>query len=200
MPPLECFALQLKTEQGDSMGIGGICHAPRAPYWVKRLRALQDLRVRRSSIVQVDLDLADALAALSDESLVVAGITLFAKGLELPDNVRTGGVIGCPNRPISSADSAGEELPEGFAQYAVPGGPGLAAQASKETVEKALRRIQADCAAGPREAEVIGALRSAGIRTGLLVYDGTGRQAPGYLLACTEDQVHHVRLKEEFCL
>lgn len=198
--PLECFAFQVKTEQGDAMGIGGICHASTAQYWMEQLRALQKLHVRRSGIVQVDLDLAEAMAALSDETLVVAGITLFAKGLELPDGVRTGGVIGCPNGAIQSADSTGEELPEGFSQCAVPGGPGLAAQAPKETVERALRHIRADCAADLPVDEVMGALRSFGIRTGLLVYDGTGRQAPGYLLAFTEDQFHHVLLKEKSCM
>ena len=136
LPPLECFAFQLKTKQGDSIGVGGLCHAPKAQYWVERLQVLQNLRVHNSNIVQVDMDLADALTALSNESLVVAGITLFAKNLELPDGIRTGGVIGSPNCPSYSADSTVEDLPEGFVQCAMPGGPGLAAQASKAVVER----------------------------------------------------------------
>lgn len=200
LPPLECFAFQLKTKQGDSIGVGGLCHAPKAQYWVERLQVLQNLRVHNSNIVQVDMDLADALTTLSNESLVVAGITLFAKNLELPDGIRTGGVIGSPNCPSCSADSTVENLPEGFVQCAMPGGPGLAAQASKEAVEKALYYIQSDFDVSLTENEMLGILRSFGIRTGLLVYDGTGKQAPGYLLAFTENQAHYVRLKKLLCI
>lgn len=200
LPPLECFAFQLKTKQGDSMGIGGLCRASKVHYWVKRLQVLQNLCVHNSDIVQVDRDLADALTALSDESLVVAGITLFAKNLELPDDIRTGGIIGCPNRSHSSADSTVEDLPEGFVQCAVPGGPGLAAQAPKETVEKALHYIQSDFTVSLPESKLLSILRSTGIQTGLLVYDGTGKQAPGCLLAFTENQSHYVRLKKKMCI
>lgn len=196
LPPLECFAFQLKTKQGDSMGVGGLCHAPKAQYWVERLQVLQNLRVHNSNIVQVDMDLADALTALSNESLVVAGITLFAKNLELPDGIRTGGVIGSPNCPSYSADSTVENLPEGFVLCAMPGGPGLAARASKEAVEKALYYIQPDFDVSLTEKEMLGILRSFGIRTGLLVYDGTGKQTLGSLLAFTENQAHYVRLKK----
>lgn len=196
LPPLECFAFQLKTKQGDSIGVGGLCYAPKAQYWVERLQVLQNLRVHNSNIVQVDMDLADALTALSNESLVVAGITLFAKNLELPDGIRTGGVIGSPNCPSYSADSTVEDLPEGFVQCAMPGGPGLAAQASKAVVEKALHHIQSDFSVSSQESELLSILRSNGIQTGLLVYDGTGKQAPGCLLAFTENQSHFVRLKK----
>ena len=196
LPPLECFAFQLKTKQGDSMGVGGLCHAPKAQYWVERLQVLQNLRVHNANIVQVDMDGADALTALSNESLVVAGITLFAKNLELPDGIRTGGVIGSPNCPSYSADSTVENLPEGFVLCAMPGGPGLAARASKEAVEKALYYIQPDFDVSLTEKEMLGILRSFGIRTGLLVYDGTGKQTLGSLLAFTENQAHYVRLKK----
>ena len=76
------------------------------------------------------------------------------------------------------------------------GGAGIAAQASKAVVEKALHHIQSDFSVSSQESELLSILRSNGIQTGLLVYDGTGKQAPGCLLAFTENQSHFVRLKK----
>lgn len=267
---LDCFALQLKTKQGNLLGVGGICYEDQVEYWKERLLVLLELQVNASDIVQIDRKLAEALTSLADESLLLAGITFRVKDLELPDGVRTGGVIGCPKEPAQSADGEAEELPEGFAQYAMPGGPGLAALAPKEVVEKTLKKLSAvgtgtlwddvrenlqvgqqeerqqdlqeglleglkkerrevqkplqkdsrgelqkerpegqpgelqkdqsedrteelqeerpeDRLGEQQERKILRILRSAGLGTGLLVYDGTGSQAPGYLLAFTEN-------------
>lgn len=195
-----CFALELLTEQGYSLGVGGICHPAKADYWSKVLTNLKSLHVHQSDIFQIDYALAQTLESLSEDSLIVVGATLCVEGLDLPADVRTGGVIGCPRCPIVSANADCEDLPEGFAQCAVPGGPGLVAQASKAAVERALHQIQVTCTTNLHETKILNILHSAGIYTGLLVFDGTGESAPGYLLVFTDNHFHCVSLKAKSCL
>ena len=190
--PLDCFALKIRTAQGFWLGVGGICRASTAPYWTARMAALQNLYCRTGDIFQVDYDLAESLERLSEGSLVVVGATLWAAGLELPEGVRTGGVIGSPRLPIASAAGTAEELPEGFFESALPGGPGLVARAPKAAVESALCHIQA---VGAQKAALQRVLASQGIVDGLVVFDGTGRDAPGCLLACTQGCCQWVSVK-----
>ena len=194
-PAFACFALQLQTSQGYPLAAGGICRAPTAAMWEEKLASLAHLYLPQTDIYQIDYGLAKALERLGSESLVAVGATLWAKDRIFPAGVRTGGVIGRPGSSIASAAADCEELPDGFAEYALPGGPGLVAQGPKDVVEQALEQILAEASHGLGEAALLRILRAKGLETGLLVFDGTGQGAPGCLLAFAAGQSRWVSLK-----
>ena len=72
-------------------------------------------------------------------------------------------------------------LPDGFSLYTLPGGPGLAAIGSEETVKDTLEKIKAAADKGFLQTEmIVKTLQEAGLNTALLVFDGTGAYANGY--------------------
>ena len=152
---------------------------------------LEALDVPSQDIYEIDRRLAEKLADISGPGHLIAGASWDA-GVPLPKRVRTGGVLGCPDREIASAAGEVEALPEGFSLFALPGGPGLAALAPEERTKRVLQRIQAE--GFPDEAAILSILFESGISAGLLVFDGTGAAAYGYVLAFSEGRFESASL------
>ncbi len=177
---LEHAALQLKTCEGLPLAVGGICRPGTGTHWTKKFERLRSLRFDGCDIYQTDLVIAQAIQALSDRSLLIAGCTVCT-GMKLPDGASSGGVLGSPFEEIRSASEEAELLPEGFAMYTAPGGPGIAAQASPAAVRQtgmALRKL------GRRISDeaLMPLLYNSGFEAGIVVYDGIGPGVCGRLI------------------
>ena len=193
MAGYSCFARRLVTAQGYRLGVGGLCPAGRAADCAAALAPLAALELSgREDIYQVDYLLARAIQTHAPQELAVAGATL-ATGQRLPQGARTGGVVGSPREEIASAGEALEQLPQGFCQCAIPGGPGLVAQAAPEAVAQALEELRR--LKPPSRREVLAILARAAIPTALVVYDGTGSGAHGFLLALAAGRAESVELE-----
>ena len=160
-PEYEEFAVKIVTRQGYRLAAGGICLAGFSTAWEHTFNALADLVIEEHTLLGIDDCLARALTALGDETLILAGASLNAG--DLPEG-RTGGVLGSPRETIQSADGSCDDLPDGFSLWAAPGGPGLAARGTEE--QMLYRKLLEN-----------------GLDTGLLVLDGTGRDAHGFFMA-----------------
>lgn len=178
----ESFVVKLVTRQGYPLAAGGICLPGFAKRWRRRFELLTELRVGDHSLYGIDFALARALAELGNESLVLAGATVDTKDVfEAPE--RTGGVLGSPSEKIRSANGSCESLLEGFHLWAVPGGPGLAASGSEETLQGFAERTGLFENRQVAPSHIYRELKEAGLETGMLVYDGTGQNAHGFLMA-----------------
>ena len=193
MGAYRCFARRLRTPQGYLLGVGGLCLAGSEAACQEAMGALAELKLADQGIYEVDYALARAIQAHAPLELHIAGATL-ATGADLPDGVRTGGVLGSPREEIASAEEALEPLPEGLFQCAIPGGPGIVAQAPKEAVTQALEGLRQ--LGSPSCRGVLGILEQASIPTALVVFDGTGSGAHGCLLALAEGQAAWVDLEQ----
>ena len=187
-----CFAVSLRTRQGCPLAVGGLCLPERTEDWRRRVAELEALGVTSQDLYEIDYALAQAIGAISDETLLLAGASIDS-GARLPAGARTGGVLGRPRDEIASADGQVEQLPDGFFQWALPGGPGLAAAAPAEAVMAALEALRV-LEGPPEEAAVRGILQEQGISAGVVVFDGTGGR--GFLLALSGEHCESVLLPE----
>lgn len=186
----DCFAVILKTSDGP-LAAGGICMKGCRDYWIDRMSALSRLQAKSHDIYEIDACLAAEIAKLSDSTLLIAGAT-WKLDIQLPYEVRTGGVLGSPASDIVSADGAAESLPEGFSMRALPGGPGLAARAPEEVTWRVLQAV-IDMGAHDDTA-IMEIMKEAGIREGMLIFDGTGYRAQGYILVFSEEDRKSAKL------
>lgn len=176
----EHVTLQLKTLEGCALAVGGICLPGTKEHWAQKLKQLQSLQFDGCDIYKTDVVIAEAIKTLSDQTLLVAGCTIDI-GMELPDGVSTGGVLGSPLEGISSASEEAEFMPGGFSLYTVPGGPGIAAQASPEAVRRMGISLQKLEKRVP-EKVLMQLLQDSGFEAGIVVYDGTGPGVCGRLI------------------
>lgn len=180
-PEYEEFAVKIVTRQGYRLAAGGICLAGFSTAWEHTFNALADLVIEEHTLLGIDDCLARALTALGDETLILAGASLNAG--DLPEG-RTGGVLGSPRETIQSADGSCDDLPDGFSLWAAPGGPGLAARGTEEQIRRFLEGTNLLGGVRRRGPQLLyRKLLENGLDTGLLVLDGTGRDAHGFFMA-----------------
>lgn len=170
----EGVALYIPARDGLKIAVGGICHKGFASYWRQRFQELEKLGLHPAyDVYDVDLMLAQALASLSADSLLLAGASAYAPGLAKTAGLSTGGVLGDPRQQSSSAADDCQQLPQGFAMYAAAGGPGLAAIADFATLRELAHRGKEDFLYfGGKNWQSL--LRQYQVDTGILVLDGTG--------------------------
>jgi len=181
-PQYECFAVKLFTNQGYPLAAGGICTAGFAVAWRNRLQALRSLSICDHSLVGIDRTLAEALQELSDDTLLLVGASVDT-GDAFGETGRTGGVLGSPVEEIRSATGNCDALENGFHLWAEPGGPGLAADGEEAVIRRVLMQIQSLKSKLRSTQHMEQILHAYGLRTGLLVFDGTGKHAQGLVMA-----------------
>ena len=172
------------------MAVGGICTAGFADVWRYKIQALANLSVQDHSLFGIDYSLAAALSELGDETLVLAGASVNT-GDVFGEEERTGGVLGSPRAEIRSADGTCDALQDGFHLWAEPGGPGLAAYGEEDTVKHALMQIRSLEGSQRTPQRIEQVLRSNGLETGLLVFDGTGKHTHGFVMAFSDGTVKY---------
>ncbi len=189
----ESVAVRLATEEGIPMAVGGICRFGAGAYWRERFLALKTLRMSGDDLYTIDYNLACAIQALAEDSLLIAGGTLNTMA-DLSLGESTGGVLGSPRETIGSSPNTSEKLPEGFSLYTVPGGPGLAALADEAATMRAAMAVKA-LGKNLSNAAILNCMRAEGIDTFLLVFDGSGPQAIGLLVAGSRGKTEAISLK-----
>ncbi len=187
-PEYECFAVKMITKQGYPLAVGGICTAGYAAVWRSRFQVLCELLICDHSLFGIDQTLAEALQKLSDNTLILVGASVDT-GDVFGETGRTGGVLGNPTEEIRSAEGNCDALENGFHLWAESGGPGLVADAEEEVIRRALMQIQSleNRLRTPQHMEQV--LRSYGLRTGLLAFDGTGKHAQGLIMAFDSEKM-----------
>ncbi|MEL7622610.1 MAG: hypothetical protein AAGU12_03370 [Clostridiales bacterium] len=170
----EGLALSVPACDGLKIAVGGICRKGYVSYWRRRFQELKQLRMHPAyDIYDVDLMLAQALASLSTDSLLLTGASAYAPGLAKTAGLSTGGVLGDPRQESSSAKDDCQQLSQDFAMYSAAGGPGLAAIADFATLRELAHRGKEDFLYfGGRNWPAL--LRQYQVDTGILVLDGTG--------------------------
>lgn len=190
----DCFAVGVRTCQGHLLGVGGLCLPGRADYWKEQMAALRNLRIDTHDIYEIDCELAAAISERSDKTLLIAGATLNT-GDQFPAGIRTGGVLGDPNSTPLSANGTVECLHSGFYQCAKPGGPGVVVRSTAESAAVLLKKV---CALKdkPAKAAFLRLMDDFAGCAGMLVFDGTGEDAHGWLLAYGNGHCEYVDLME----
>lgn len=178
----EGFAIKLVTKQGYQLAAGGICLAGFSAVWQHKFEVLADIFIEEHTLLGIDYCLAKALSAIGDQTLLLAGASLDT-GDVLEALERTGGVLGSPEEAIQSADGSCDELPDGFSLWAIPGGPGLAAHGTEEHIKCFFKDTDLLGSDQWEPARIYQKLLENGLDTGLLVLDGTGRDAHGLCMA-----------------
>ena len=170
----ECVTEALTTADGYRLAAGCICRKQASGEIRAELKKLSEYRVRGKDLYAIDFDLAARLGEIAQMSGIAAGCSLQVTDALLPPGTTTGGVLGDPAEKPESSDEDIVDLSENFYMYAVPGGPGLAANAFGETVRQALEDIRELGFEGISEERFRNTMRKYGITVALLVYDGTG--------------------------
>ncbi len=193
MRSYDIFALKLITSQGYPLAIGGICRGTPGELWEKRFKKITSLHLPYKDIYGVDLAIAKAIQEIgSCQSLLIAGCSLDV-GASIAKGNSTGGVIGCPWQPIASSQGDCEILPCGFSLYTEPGGPGFAALADPAKTKDTVIAIKnLGCFASNEE--IINCINFKGINTYLLVFDGSGSDTQGRLIAANFEKTKVISL------
>lgn len=190
----EGIAVRLVTRQGYPLAAGGICLAGCGGIWRRRFARLSELSIEDHSLYGIDYALAAALEELGDETLVLAGAAVDT-GDKFEEWERTGGVLGSPLEKIRSVAGSCDKLPGEFHLWAAPGGPGLAINGGEDCLRRVLERTGL-LENGPAEPlQVYQTLKEEGIETGMLVLDGTGRNAHGLLMAFAGEGMEYKTLE-----
>ncbi len=176
----EGVALRIAARDGLQIAAGGICQKGWGAYWRQRFQRLERLGLHTAyDVCDVDQILALALTSLSTASLLLAGASAYAPGLQKTRGLSSGGVLGDPRQESSSAEDSCQMLSHGFSMYTAAGGPGLAAIADFATLRELAQRGKDDFLyCGGRNWQAL--LQQYQVDTGILVLDGTG-VGPGCL-------------------
>jgi hypothetical protein len=166
---------KLTTKQGFSLALGLLCPKGDEKNWEARCAALRELRIEDAELFDVDYLLAAALRDLLDESVPVAGAAIRVPAFP---SGSTGGVIGCPRRPILASEGEAERLADGFLLFTRPGGPGLAAEGEAEELAGLWKSLCSFHLPEDRE-HVCALLSKLGTGCALAVYDGSGEACGG---------------------
>ena len=147
--------------------------------WQAFCRGLEKLTIRRLDLYPIDYEMALLARELAGPGLLAAGLSL-AIPPGIYDGPRTGGIIGAPREEIRSAEDDLEALTDDLFVCSFAGGPGFTVQGRREQAEKLALFIKAERPDGPG---LLSAIHQAGIETFLIVCDGSGQGAKGYLAA-----------------
>ena len=183
---------KLTTKQGFPRSLGLLCRKEDEKNWEARCAALRELRIEDAELYDVDYLLAAALRDLLDESIPVAGAAICVTALP---SGSTGGVIGCPRRPILASEGEAERLADDYLLLTRPGGPGLAAKGETEELVWLWKKLCSFHLPEDRE-RVCALLSKLGTGCALAVYDGSG-EACGGVFVLTESCVRWALTCEE---
>lgn len=130
---IEGFLMSIITSQGYLLSIGGFCVKNLAELQKRKFRTLIDLKYPNTiGAYQVDALLADKVKEYAIPSLFLIGASIKIPHL----NFNTGGILGDPHASVNSANGNIEILKNNFSQLTLPGGPGVAIQGKKSTLNK----------------------------------------------------------------
>lgn len=138
---LEIFGDFIITDDKDYLAVVGFAEATAVKRCKDNLQSLKKTVFRSSDPYAIDLTLVNEIKKTSDEAVVVIGATVRVHD-DVSPYCPTGGVIGSPFCETGSAEEMIEELPQGILLFSRPGGPGFAAQCSRELAVRAVKALE----------------------------------------------------------